>query len=305
MNQRQGQRPQPLQAKPSRMSTSRGHAGRTSQPGAGELASAAETLAGLTAAALGGGLDGTAALTSLTAARLLAAELERSELAFIEAARDGGATWSQIAAAMGTRNRQSAQKRHADLTRRRPRPPIADTRPRAPEKDEAPAETWPLPPAEATASREDDRRTLATPAAPGAADGSGRRQRQAAGHPEDHAPDHRRRPLQDRKGTRPRRDPRLARARRRQTRGHGPPHLARRAKPTRMGRNRQRRHGNPRDRNRQGHHRRQRPHPGRRRRQPPPHAATAAGKRARERRAMNMSTTGGQQRPRGTRTPVR
>jgi hypothetical protein len=158
------------------MSTSRGHAGRTSQPGAGELASAAETLAGLTAAALGGGLDGTAALTSLTAARLLAAELERSELAFIEAARDGGATWSQIAAAMGTRNRQSAQKRHADLTRRRPRPPIADTRPRAPEKDEAPAETWPLPPAEATASREDDRRTLATPAAPGAADGSGRRQ---------------------------------------------------------------------------------------------------------------------------------
>jgi hypothetical protein len=40
---------------------------------------------------------------------------------------DSGATWSQIAAAMGTRNRQTAQKRHADLSRRYPRPPPADT----------------------------------------------------------------------------------------------------------------------------------------------------------------------------------
>jgi Luciferase-like monooxygenase len=44
-----------------------------------------------------------------------AAELERSELALIEAARDGGATWSRIATAMDARNRQTAQKRHADL----------------------------------------------------------------------------------------------------------------------------------------------------------------------------------------------
>jgi hypothetical protein len=33
----------------------------------------------------------------------------------IEAARDGGATWSRIATAMDARNRQTAQKRHADL----------------------------------------------------------------------------------------------------------------------------------------------------------------------------------------------
>ncbi len=50
------------------------------------LAGVMETLAGLTAAAHGGGLNGTAALASLTAARRLAAELERSELALIEAA---------------------------------------------------------------------------------------------------------------------------------------------------------------------------------------------------------------------------
>lgn len=52
---------------------------------------------------------------------------ERSELALIEAARDGGATWTRIAAAMGTRNRQTAQKRHADLARRYPCPPAVDT----------------------------------------------------------------------------------------------------------------------------------------------------------------------------------
>ena len=79
------------------------------------LASVAETLAGLTAAARSGGLDDTAALSALAAARGLAAELERSELALIEAARDGGATWSRIATAMDARNRQTAQKRHADL----------------------------------------------------------------------------------------------------------------------------------------------------------------------------------------------
>ena len=72
-------------------------------PGTGGdgLTSVAETLAGLTAAARDGGLDDTAALTAIAAARRLAAELERSELALIEAARDAGATWSRIAAAMG------------------------------------------------------------------------------------------------------------------------------------------------------------------------------------------------------------
>jgi hypothetical protein len=96
-------------------------------PGGDTLASVAETLAGLSAAARGGSLDDTAALAELAAARSAAAELERSELALIEAARDGGATWTRIAAAMGTRNRQTAQKRHADLARRHPRPPSVDT----------------------------------------------------------------------------------------------------------------------------------------------------------------------------------
>jgi len=41
-----------------------------------------------------------AALAAITAARKLAAELEHGELAFIDAARSGGAAWSQIAAAM-------------------------------------------------------------------------------------------------------------------------------------------------------------------------------------------------------------
>jgi len=95
--------------------------------GGDELASVAEALAGLTTAARAGGLDVTAALTALAAARRIAAGLEHSELALIEAARDGGATWTRIAAAMGTRNRQTAQKRHAGLARRCPRPPSADT----------------------------------------------------------------------------------------------------------------------------------------------------------------------------------
>lgn len=96
--------------------------GRQASSAADPLAGAAETMVSLSGAARRGSLDTVAALTSLTAARRLAAELERSELALIEAARDGGATWSQIAAAMGTRNRQTAQKRHADLSRRWPRP---------------------------------------------------------------------------------------------------------------------------------------------------------------------------------------
>jgi hypothetical protein len=112
--------------------------GRRPRTGDDGLASVTETLARLTAAARGGGPGDTAALSALAAARRLAAELERSELALIEAARDGGATWSRIAVAMGARNRQTAQKRHADLARRCPSPPSVDTpatqpRPQAPE----------------------------------------------------------------------------------------------------------------------------------------------------------------------------
>lgn len=99
-------------------------AGRSGWPDSGEpLAGMVDVLADVVHAAEDGRLDGAATLASLTAARNLAAELERSELALITAARDTGATWSQIAAAMGTRNRQTAQKRHADLNRRFLRPP--------------------------------------------------------------------------------------------------------------------------------------------------------------------------------------
>lgn len=101
--------------------------GRRPRTGDDRLASVAEALAGLAAAARAGSLDDTAALTALAAARRITAELERSELALIEAARDGGATWTRIATALGARNRQTAQKRHADLARRCPRPPSVDT----------------------------------------------------------------------------------------------------------------------------------------------------------------------------------
>ena len=96
-------------------------------PGGDTLASVAETLAGLSAAARAGSLDDTAALAALSAVRQIAAEIERSELALIEAARDSGATWTRIAAATGAHNRQTAQKRHADLARRHPCPPAEDT----------------------------------------------------------------------------------------------------------------------------------------------------------------------------------
>ena len=105
------------------------HPGHEANDPAGPLTAAASALAGISGTVREDGMDITAALTAITAARKLAAELEHGELAFIEAARSGGATWSQIAAAMGARNRQTAQKRHADLARRCPRPPAVDTPP--------------------------------------------------------------------------------------------------------------------------------------------------------------------------------
>ncbi len=90
-------------------------------------ADAEEALAGLLSAARGSSPpDAATALAMLSAARRLAGDLERGELALIEAARSGGASWSRISAALGARNRQTAQKRHADLARRRPRPPSVD-----------------------------------------------------------------------------------------------------------------------------------------------------------------------------------
>jgi hypothetical protein len=62
--------------------------------------------------------DVPAALDALTQVRAAAADLERAELAAITAARAGGATWQQIAAALGMRGRTGAQKRYTDLARR-------------------------------------------------------------------------------------------------------------------------------------------------------------------------------------------
>lgn len=110
------------------------HPGHQDKDTAAPLTAAATALAGISGTAREDGMDTASALAAITAARKLAAELEHGELAFIEAARDGGATWSQIAAAMGARNRQTAQKRHADLARRCPRPPSVDP--------PAPPESW-------------------------------------------------------------------------------------------------------------------------------------------------------------------
>jgi hypothetical protein len=59
-----------------------------------------------------------AGLGTLTALRAAVTGLDLAELDLIGGARDGGATWQQIAAAMGIRTRTGAQKRHADLSRR-------------------------------------------------------------------------------------------------------------------------------------------------------------------------------------------
>ncbi len=130
--------------------------GDTRQPAAsGQAASdATAVIAGLTAAAQSGWLDGIAALESLSAVRVLAAGLERSELALIEAARDGGVTWSRIAATMGTGNRQTAQKRYADLSRRHPRPPAVDAMSAGTATTAEAIAFTPRPPAVDTASRE-------------------------------------------------------------------------------------------------------------------------------------------------------
>lgn len=255
------------------------------------LADTTETLAGLIGAARCGGLDTAAALASLTAARHLAADLELGELALIEAARDSGATWSQVAAAMGARNRQTAQKRHAGLSRRYPRPPSVDT---------APPQT-PCPPedrhhdghlhrAKATSTCGDagpaPRAALAAPSATGGKpQATPKITARIIGESRYElikAPDH-------------------AESRAWHVLAGGQrAGLVRptwqRAEPARLGGGRQRRDGTARDRNRQGHRRRQRPHPRRRRGQPTPRAARAtAGRAQAEGRAVTMSTLRGHQ----------
>jgi hypothetical protein len=105
-----------------------------------ELTTAAglRKLADAVGTAEAGGLDATGSLAALILARASADGLERAELTLMDAARADGATWQQIAAAMGARGRSGAQKRHADLSRRHPRPqPAAVSRP-APEQQPGP-----------------------------------------------------------------------------------------------------------------------------------------------------------------------
>ncbi|MGH3192028.1 MAG: hypothetical protein ACRDOL_33240, partial [Streptosporangiaceae bacterium] len=61
---------------------------------------------------------GPAACAGLTVLRAQAAELERAELALLDAARRGGSTWTHLAAAIGAGTRQAAYKRHRDLAAR-------------------------------------------------------------------------------------------------------------------------------------------------------------------------------------------
>jgi hypothetical protein len=114
-------------------------------PGREQIAPLLEQLAGLTH-------DAATPLAGLAAARAAAACIERAELDLIQAARNGGATWQQIAAALGIKTRTGAQKRHADLSRRWPRPPAEGTIvPRTPPQrrpdpaQPAPAHTRPAP----------------------------------------------------------------------------------------------------------------------------------------------------------------
>ena len=85
-----------VMTRPEGASTAGGHQPGGEQPGrrpggpAGPLTAAAKILAGISGAARRGEMDTAAALTAITAARSLAAELEHGELAFIDAARGDG-----------------------------------------------------------------------------------------------------------------------------------------------------------------------------------------------------------------------
>lgn len=137
---------------------------------AGLIAAAATALAGISGTAREDGMDTAAALAAITAARELAAGLEHGELAFIDAARSGGATWSRIAIAMGARSRQTAQKRHADLARRHRCPPAVDiTAPGGPVQKETGHDDRPAagnPPARARARNPAPDRGNGPPAGP-------------------------------------------------------------------------------------------------------------------------------------------
>lgn len=155
----------------------------------------------------------TAAMSTDPLAGAAAADLEQAELALSEAARNGGATWAQIVAAMGASGRQGAQKRHADLSRSYPRPP---------EVDNAATVTRVAQPAAVPATAVPEREPARKPAdRPGPA-----RAPLRGAAAEDHARDHPRAPVRAGESTGPRRVPGVARDGRPQARGPGPPHLA-------------------------------------------------------------------------------
>ncbi len=138
---------------PSKDTMSRRADDQPAAPGCEQPAPLLEQLAGLIH-------DAATPLAGLAAARAAAACIERAELVLIQAARDGGATWQQIAAALGIKTRTGAQKRHADLSRRWPRPPAEDIVPQTPPpRRPDPAQPAPAP---AAASARDS----AGPAAP-------------------------------------------------------------------------------------------------------------------------------------------
>ena len=56
-------------------------------------------------------------LTALAAIRAQRRELDQRECDLITAARQAGATWQQIAARLGYKDRQAAQQHHQALTR--------------------------------------------------------------------------------------------------------------------------------------------------------------------------------------------
>jgi hypothetical protein len=71
--------------------------------------------------------DAGSALSALTRLAQLRAELDAAEAALIEAARNDGAGWSAIAAALGLASRQAGEQRLARLRRRVPRQQNVDT----------------------------------------------------------------------------------------------------------------------------------------------------------------------------------
>ena len=86
------------------------------------------------------------ALAGLARIGALRDQLDAEELDLLTAARAAGATWAQIAAALGLATRQAAEQRHARLLRRRhsgDTPPVAALRAAAAELRAALADSGP------------------------------------------------------------------------------------------------------------------------------------------------------------------